>query len=118
MRIVLDTNVLVRANIKVQGPARELLLKVAYSDHVPITSPFLLREQVREPRGERRIVARSCFPMSAFWVGAAARPHLGWLTATPRRRRDKKPRTLGSMTTRPARPTAFDDGRLTLSLGD
>ena len=47
MRIVLDTNVLVRANIKVQGPARELLLKIAYSDHVLITSPFLLREVER-----------------------------------------------------------------------
>jgi len=47
MRIVLDTNVLVRANIKVQGPARDLLLKIAYSDHVLVTSPFLLREVER-----------------------------------------------------------------------
>lgn len=47
MRIVLDTNVLVRANIKVQGPAKELLLKLAYSDHVIIISPFLLREVER-----------------------------------------------------------------------
>jgi putative PIN family toxin of toxin-antitoxin system len=47
MRIVLDTNVLVRANIKVQGPARDLLLKIAYGDHVIITSPFLLREVER-----------------------------------------------------------------------
>jgi putative PIN family toxin of toxin-antitoxin system len=47
MRIVLDTNVLVRANIKVQGPARDLLLKIAYGDHVMITSPFLLREVER-----------------------------------------------------------------------
>jgi putative PIN family toxin of toxin-antitoxin system len=47
MRIVLDTNVLVRANIKVQGPARELLLKIAYGEHVIITSPFLLREVER-----------------------------------------------------------------------
>ena len=47
MRIVLDTNVLVRANIKVRGPARELLLKIAYSEHVLITSPFLLREVER-----------------------------------------------------------------------
>jgi hypothetical protein len=29
MRNVLDTNVLVRANIKTLGPARELLLKIA-----------------------------------------------------------------------------------------
>ena len=28
MRIVLDTNILVRANIKAQGPAREALLKI------------------------------------------------------------------------------------------
>ncbi len=34
MRIVLDTNVLVRSNIKVQGPARELFLKIVYGDHV------------------------------------------------------------------------------------
>jgi len=47
MRIVLDTNVLVRANIKVQGPARDLLLKITYSDHAIITSPFLLREVER-----------------------------------------------------------------------
>jgi putative PIN family toxin of toxin-antitoxin system len=47
MRIVLDTNVLVRANIKVQGPARNLLLKIAYGDHAIITSPFLLREVER-----------------------------------------------------------------------
>jgi len=47
MRIVLDTNVLVRANIKAQGPARDLLLKIAYGNHVIITSPFLLREVER-----------------------------------------------------------------------
>ena len=47
MRIVLDTNILVRANIKARGPAREILLKIAYSDHVLITSPFLLRETER-----------------------------------------------------------------------
>jgi putative PIN family toxin of toxin-antitoxin system len=47
MRIVLDTNVLVRANIKARGPARDLLLQIAYGDHVLITSPFLLRELER-----------------------------------------------------------------------
>ena len=47
MRTVLDTNILVRANIKARGPARALLLKVAYGDHVIITSPFLLREVER-----------------------------------------------------------------------
>ncbi len=47
MRIVLDTNVLVRANVKVKGPARDLRLRIAYSNHVMITSPFLLREVER-----------------------------------------------------------------------
>jgi putative PIN family toxin of toxin-antitoxin system len=47
MRIVLDTNILVRANIKAEGPARDLLLRIAYGEHVLITSPFLLREVER-----------------------------------------------------------------------
>ena len=47
MRIVLDTNILVRAHIKAQGPAREALLKIVYGNHVLITSPFLLREVER-----------------------------------------------------------------------
>ena len=48
MRIVLDTNVLVRANVQAQGPARRLLLKIAHSDqHSLILSPFLLRETER-----------------------------------------------------------------------
>lgn len=45
MRIVVDTNVLVRANVKAHGPAREALLKII--NHVLITSPFLLREVER-----------------------------------------------------------------------
>lgn len=47
MTIVLDTNILVRANIKARGPARDLLLQIAYGDHVLIMSPFLLREVER-----------------------------------------------------------------------
>ncbi len=47
MRIVLDTNILVRANIKAQGPARDLLLQIARGDHLVISSPFLLRELER-----------------------------------------------------------------------
>jgi len=47
MRIVLDTNILVRANIKAPGPAREALLKIIYGNHALITSPFLLREVER-----------------------------------------------------------------------
>jgi len=45
MRIVLDTNILVRANAKATGPARELLLLVVNSpEHVLLLSPFLLKE--------------------------------------------------------------------------
>ena len=41
MRIVLDTNILVRANAKARGPARELLqLIVGSRDHVLLLSPF------------------------------------------------------------------------------
>ena len=47
MRIVLDTNILVRANVRAQGPARELLTRIIHGDHVLITSPFLLRETAR-----------------------------------------------------------------------
>lgn len=47
MRIVLDTNILVRANVKAQGPAREALLKIISGNHVLVTSPFLLREVER-----------------------------------------------------------------------
>jgi hypothetical protein len=48
MRIVLDTNILVRANAKVRGPARELLqLIVGSPDHVLLLSPFLQQELER-----------------------------------------------------------------------
>ena len=48
MRIVLDTNILVRANAKARGPARELLqVIVASPDHVLLLSPFLLQELER-----------------------------------------------------------------------
>lgn len=48
MRIVLDTNILVRANAKARGPARELLqLIVASPDHILLLSPFLLQELER-----------------------------------------------------------------------
>jgi putative PIN family toxin of toxin-antitoxin system len=44
MRIVLDTNILVRANAKAKGPARELLLRIVNSpEHVLLLSPFLLQ---------------------------------------------------------------------------
>lgn len=48
MRIVLDTNILVRANAKAKGPARELLLLIVDSpEHVLLLSPFLLKELER-----------------------------------------------------------------------
>ena len=48
MRIVLDTNILVRANAKAKGPARELLLRIVNSpEHVLLLSPFLLQELER-----------------------------------------------------------------------
>jgi len=48
MRIVLDTNILVRANAKAKGPARELLLLIVHSpEHVLLLSPFLLKELER-----------------------------------------------------------------------
>jgi predicted nucleic acid-binding protein len=48
MRIVLDTNILVRANAKARGPARELIqLIVGSPDHLLLLSPFLLQELER-----------------------------------------------------------------------
>jgi putative PIN family toxin of toxin-antitoxin system len=57
MRVVLDTNILIRANPKGRGPARELLQKIISGDHVLITSDFLLQEVARVlayPRIEER----------------------------------------------------------------
>jgi putative PIN family toxin of toxin-antitoxin system len=48
MRIVLDTNILVRANAKAKGPPRELLLLIVNSpEHVLLLSPFILQELER-----------------------------------------------------------------------
>src|SRR5437016_5856964 len=48
MRFVLDTNILVRANAKAKGPAREILLLIVGSpEHVLLLSPFLLKELER-----------------------------------------------------------------------
>jgi len=48
MRIVLDTNILVRANAKAKGPGRELLQVIVNSpEHVLLLSPFLLMELER-----------------------------------------------------------------------
>jgi putative PIN family toxin of toxin-antitoxin system len=47
MRVVLDTNVLIRANPKARGPARELLQRIISGENVLVTSPFLLQELAR-----------------------------------------------------------------------
>jgi putative PIN family toxin of toxin-antitoxin system len=48
MRILLDTNILVRANPKAGGSARAILLTIARSpDHTLLLSPFLLEEVER-----------------------------------------------------------------------
>jgi len=48
MRIVLDTNILVRATAKAKGPARELLQVIVNTpEHVLLLSPFLLMELER-----------------------------------------------------------------------
>lgn len=48
MRIVLDTNILARANPRSRGVAQALLLTILESaDHVLVLSPFLLRETER-----------------------------------------------------------------------
>ncbi len=57
MRVVLDTNVLIRANPKARGPAREVLQKIVSGEHLLITSHFLLQEVARVlayPRVEMR----------------------------------------------------------------
>jgi uncharacterized protein len=47
MRIVLDTNILVRTNVKARGPSHEILLTILRHGHTLINSPFLLRETER-----------------------------------------------------------------------
>ena len=57
MRVVLDTNILIRANPKARGPAREVLQKIVSGEHVLVTSRFLLQEVARVlayPRVEMR----------------------------------------------------------------
>ena len=57
MRVVLDTGILVRANAKAKGPAREVLLAIVNGPHELITSAFLLDETERVLRYPR-LVAR------------------------------------------------------------
>jgi putative PIN family toxin of toxin-antitoxin system len=60
MRIVLDTNILVRANAKARGPARALLqLIVGSPEHILLLSPFLFQELERVFAYERvRLVSK------------------------------------------------------------
>ncbi|MFN0165490.1 MAG: putative toxin-antitoxin system toxin component, PIN family [Bryobacteraceae bacterium] len=60
MRIVLDTNILVRAHTNARGPARDLLLRIVASpEHTLLLSPFLLQELERVFQYERiRIATR------------------------------------------------------------
>ena len=53
MRIVLDTGILVRANINSSGPAREVLMAILAGDHELIASAFLLDETARVLRYPR-----------------------------------------------------------------
>ncbi len=70
MRIVLDTNILVRANAKAKGPARELLLLIVNSpQHVLLLSPFLLKELERVFEYERvRIATKLTDPEVAEYL--------------------------------------------------
>jgi len=53
MRIVLDTNVLARAAIRVSGLARELLLRCTEDPHVIVLSEFIISEVSRVLRYPR-----------------------------------------------------------------
>ncbi|HLI85778.1 MAG TPA: putative toxin-antitoxin system toxin component, PIN family [Bryobacteraceae bacterium] len=54
MRIAVDTGILVRANVKATGPARELLPRIASGGHTLLLSPFVL-EQIRQVLAYPRI---------------------------------------------------------------
>jgi len=66
MRIVLDTNILARANPSAAGPARQILIEIAGSaEHVLIVSAFLLRELERV-LGYPRL--QSIWPLDAYEI--------------------------------------------------
>jgi putative PIN family toxin of toxin-antitoxin system len=76
MRIVLDTNILVRAGVKATGPARELLQFVIGSvDHKLLLSPFLLQELERVFSYER-------FRAFSKLTDSEIAEYLGYLRAT------------------------------------
>lgn len=66
MRIVLDTNVLVRTNARAIGPAHELLLEILAGDHVILLSPFLA-EEVKRVLGYPRVRALWKLTDSDIW---------------------------------------------------
>jgi putative PIN family toxin of toxin-antitoxin system len=53
VRVLLDANILVRANEKSQGPARRLLLDLIARKHIVLTSPDILIEVARVLRYPR-----------------------------------------------------------------
>jgi len=56
VRVVLDTGVLVRANAKSSGPAREVLMAILDGAHELILSAFLIEETARVLRYPRLLV--------------------------------------------------------------
>ena len=71
MRIVLDTNILVRANTKARGPAREVLqVIIAAPGHTLLLSPFLLQELERVFSYERvRLISKLTDEEVAEYLG-------------------------------------------------
>ncbi|MEX2288012.1 MAG: putative toxin-antitoxin system toxin component, PIN family [Planctomycetaceae bacterium] len=67
MRVVLDTNVLVRALCAPQGPARELLQLIATTPNDLILSPFVLGELHRVMRYDR---LRALHQRDDDWISA------------------------------------------------
>src|SRR5260370_3161830 len=73
MRLVLDTNILVRANAKVKGPARQLLETIVGSrEHTLLLSPFVLQELERVFSYER-------VRLSSKLTGEEVAQYLGYL---------------------------------------
>jgi putative PIN family toxin of toxin-antitoxin system len=73
MRLVLDTNILVRANAKAKGPARQLLETIVGSrEHTLLLSPFVLQELERVFSYER-------VKFSSKLTGEEVAQYLGYL---------------------------------------
>ena len=76
MRVILDTNVLVRT-AKPHSPARELLALIKAGPHLLVASPFLLRELERVMIYDRVRAARSVADLREH------RDRVDLLTASP-----------------------------------